>query len=26
VLTDREDGVCASDHYGVYADVQTATS
>jgi len=24
VLTDREDGVCASDHYGVYADVQTA--
>jgi len=26
VLADREDGVCASDHFGVYADVQTATS
>jgi endonuclease/exonuclease/phosphatase family metal-dependent hydrolase len=26
VLTDREDGICASDHYGVYADVQTAVS
>jgi len=23
VLTDREHGICASDHYGVYADVQT---
>jgi hypothetical protein len=23
VLTDREDGICASDHFGVYADVQT---
>ena len=22
VLTDREDGICASDHFGVYADVQ----
>ena len=22
VLTDREDGICASDHYAVYADVQ----
>ena len=22
VLTDREDGICASDHYGVIADVQ----
>ncbi len=22
VLTDRENGICASDHYGVYADVQ----
>ena len=26
VLADREDGVCASDHYGVYADVETTTS
>jgi endonuclease/exonuclease/phosphatase family metal-dependent hydrolase len=23
VLTDRDDGICASDHYGIYADVQT---
>jgi endonuclease/exonuclease/phosphatase family metal-dependent hydrolase len=26
VLDAREDGICASDHYGVYADVQTTTS
>ena len=24
VLTERDDGICASDHYGVYADVQVA--
>ena len=23
VLTERADGICASDHYGIYADVQT---
>jgi endonuclease/exonuclease/phosphatase family metal-dependent hydrolase len=23
VLTGRDDGICASDHYGIYADVQT---
>lgn len=26
VLTDREDGICASDHYGVYAEVVTSAS
>jgi endonuclease/exonuclease/phosphatase family metal-dependent hydrolase len=26
VMTRRDDGICASDHYGVYADVQTAVS
>jgi endonuclease/exonuclease/phosphatase family metal-dependent hydrolase len=26
VLTQRDAGICASDHYGVYADVQTAVS
>jgi endonuclease/exonuclease/phosphatase family metal-dependent hydrolase len=26
VLTEREDGICASDHYGVYADVQTVAT
>ncbi len=26
VLADREDGICASDHYGVFADVQVVIS